>query len=272
MNDVRPLADRAAILLPLLVSLMVTSLLSGCASSPSVGTSVTPTDAGRSSVLTRWRGKDQPTPWLLPADAYPSQRLYRMRYQGPENKVSFRLTLYLVAEGHYRMEAADTLGRKAWSLGVTPGERNIFLDHRNKQYCASRGDGGQSFVPLAHLPLSALPQLVLGYIPATPSGEVVYGEGKMVFTDTDGHRWNAQEPPSGEVELSASEGLAWWSLEIEGEAVAWWRRIDNESIFSDRRGGQQVRWQEQVREPYDGELQLLDIPSNYREGVCGTAS
>ncbi|MEO1368759.1 MAG: hypothetical protein AAFX50_16410 [Acidobacteriota bacterium] len=201
--------------------------------------------------------------WQLPVDAYPSQRLYRVSYQGPEGKASFRLTLYLVADGRYRMEAADTLGRRAWSLGVEPGSRAVFLDHRNELYCTAAGGAEQSFLPIAHLPLGQLPQLILGRIPATPATELAQGAGKVSFRDASGQLWNA--------EATAGE-LSWWSLIDDGDAVAWWRRMDERLVFSDRRGGQQVTWREQVAEQLVKELTPLTIPDDYREGACGNAA
>ncbi|MEM1181281.1 MAG: hypothetical protein AAGM22_23265 [Acidobacteriota bacterium] len=200
--------------------------------------------------------------WELPADAFPSQRLYRVNYQGPEGKASFKLTLYVVAEGHYRMEAADTLGRRAWSLGVEPGREAVFLDHRNELYCTASGGAEQSFLPIAHLPLGQLPQLILGRIPARPATELAQGEGKVSFKDASGQLWNA-EAVGGE--------LSWWSLIQDGEAVAWWRRMDERRVFSDRRGGQQVTWREQVRERLVRDLLPLKTPDDYREGACGGA-
>ena len=203
---------------------------------------------------------DEAELWQLPADAYPSQRLYRVKYQGPEGKASFRLTLYLAEPSRYRMDAADTLGRRVWSLQVDGDTRAVFLDHRRSLYCTAAGGGEQSFVPIAHLPLAALPHLILARIPAIPAGELSQNEPKVSFRDGRGRLWNAE----------ASEGaLSWWSLMQGGEAVAWWRRLDDRFVFSDRRGGQQVTWSEQVRERLGKELAPLEIPRDFREGACG---
>ena len=50
-------------------------------------------------------------PWEVPPEAYPTQRLYRIKYQGPEGKASFKLALYLESAESYRMQASDALGR-----------------------------------------------------------------------------------------------------------------------------------------------------------------
>lgn len=200
--------------------------------------------------------------WQLPAESYPTQRLYRVRYDGPEGKLSFRLTLYLVADGHYRIEAADTLGRRVWSLGLEPDGRAIFLDHRAEVYCRSFASRGQNFVPIAHLPLEFFPHLLLGRLPAEPADPraAEVGGGKLVIRDAAGQTWQGQ--------LGEEGRLAWWSLLQSGDAVAWWKWIDGESVFSDRRGGQQVRWKEQVREALGTPPAPLEIPDAYREGVC----
>lgn len=226
---------------------------------------------------------DQATPWELPAESYPSQRLYRVRYQGPEGQVGVRLTLYLEAPDRYRMETADSLGRKIWSLGMVPSGQALWLDHRQELYCRVDGAGEQRFLPLAHLPLEALPRLILGLLPVPPAAERQRADvrraenGELSYRDEAGRLW------SGRLEGGS---LEWWSVRDDGVdgldrdplgvggssttgPVAWWRRDEaGESIFSDRRGGQQVRWSEQVRETLGRPLDRLEIPSTYREAVC----
>ncbi|MEM6797841.1 MAG: hypothetical protein AAF725_27985, partial [Acidobacteriota bacterium] len=197
--------------------------------------------------------------WRLPADAYPTQRLYRANYQGEEGKLGFKLTLYLADAERYRMEAADTLGRKVWSLDYDPATRATFLDHRQELYCTSTGGGRQTFVPIAHLPLAALPRLILGRMPGEPEGEVAEAEGKISYVDARGQRWNG---------LAENGALSWWSLILDGEAVAWWRRGERRFIFSDRRGGQQVTWREQVSEALGRPREPLVVPPAYPKGVC----
>lgn len=199
--------------------------------------------------------------WQLPAASFPSQRLYRIQYEGPEGNVGLRLTLYLAERSHYRMDAADSLGRRVWSLSVEPGDRAIWLDHRKKIFCRVYAASEQAFVPIAHLPLVSLPNLMLGRLPEVPASELLEGEGKISYRDARGRTWNAQRDVEGR--------LAWWSMLEDGEPVAWWRVVDGEHVFSDRRGGQQVRWTEQVREELKTPLRALEAPSSYREGACG---
>ena len=198
-------------------------------------------------------------PWQLPPDAYPTQRLYRVKYQGPEGDAGFKLTLYLEAEGKYRMLAAD-LGRKLWSLSVDGQGEAIWLNYRQKEYCRASAAGQIRFVPLADLPLVSLPRLLLGRMPVEPAASLAQGESSVTFLDGRGFRWDAS--------LEGGE-LEWWSLLESGEPVAWWRRRDGEDVFVDRRGDQVVRWREVVRERLDEPLADLEIPPEYREGVCG---
>ena len=241
-----PKIDRWLPVIGLVAAAIAVVLLGGC--------------AGGSLQLLPQSQPDEAELWQLPADAYPSQRLYRVKYQGPEGKASFRLTLYLAGPSKYRMDAADKLGRRVWSLQVEEGSRAVFLDHRRSLYCTAAGGGEQSFVPIAHLPLAALPHLILGRIPETPDSELLQNESKVSFRDRSGRLWNAE---------SSAGVLSWWSLMQDGEAVAWWRHLDGRSVFSDRRGGQQVTWTEQVRERLAKELTPLEIPQDFREGACG---
>ena len=199
--------------------------------------------------------------WQLPASSFPSQRLYRIQYDGPEGNVGLRLTLYLAGTHHYRMDAADSLGRRVWSLAVEPGDRAIWLDHRKKVFCRVYAASEQAFVPIAQLPLVSLPNLMLGRLPEVPASELSEGEGKISYRDAKGRTWNAQGNELGD--------LTWWSMLEGGEPVAWWRVVEGQHVFSDRRGGQQVRWTEQIREPLQTPLRPLEVPAAYREGACG---
>ncbi len=200
-------------------------------------------------------------PWEIPAGAYPTQRLYRVKYAGPEGRAGFKLTLYLGSADRYRMAAADSLGRKLWSLEVAETGRAVWLDHRSKEYCEARGADQLLLVPLANLPLAALPKLLLGRMPEEPVANLVRGAEHVAYLDARGQAWSG---------VSRDGELAWWSLEEAGEAVAWWRR-DGEggSIFTDRRGGLELRWQEIVAEELRKPPGELAIPAKFREGACG---
>lgn len=197
-------------------------------------------------------------PWRLPATAYPSQRLYRVKYHGPEGDAGFKLTLYLEAESEYRMLASD-LGRKLWSLSVDGQGDALWLNYREKRYCRADATTELRFLPLADLPLASLPRLLLGRLPAEPVADLARGERNVTFLDARGFRWN------GELD---GDRLQWWSLVEGGEAVVWWRREEHGGVFSNPRGKQEVRWREVVREQLRSPLAEVEIPAKFSPGDC----
>ncbi len=230
------------------VVLIAASMLGGCATLQTL----TPKSAQEVEL----------SPWQLPADTYPSQRLYRVKYDGPEGKVGFKLTLYLEDRQRYRMQAADVLGRKLWSLDVDATDRALVLDHRNEVFCQSSAAGRITLVQLAHLPLVSLPRLLLGQMPAEPVTALEVTAESISFRDAVGQTWNG----------GLTQGLLmWWTLIEGGEPVAWWRREDKGGIYSDRRQQQQVLWREVVSETLVGGIEAQEIPPSYREGICNAA-
>jgi hypothetical protein len=210
-------------------------------------------------------------PWEIPSSALGSQRLYRVSYQGPEGKLAFRLTLYLETPESFRMDAADGVGRRIFSLEVGPppaapaaaagGGQALWLDHRNKEYCRLESSGLPRDLPLANLPLEALPRLLLGMMPAQPKSELARAGGKISYLDGAGRHWSGS--------LDAGGLLEWWTLVEAGEAIAWWQRQPEETIYSDRLAGLQVRLQQQVVEPLKAKPSRLEIPAGYAESACG---
>lgn len=199
-------------------------------------------------------------PWEITPREYPSQRLYRVKYAGPEGRASFKLTLYLATDRSYRMAAADSLGRKLWSLQVEESGRAVWLDHRRKEYCETRGADRLLLVPLARLPLEALPRLLLGRMPATPAANLDRNREHLCYLDIRGQQWKG---------VLASGEVDWWSLEESGEAVAWWRRDEAGGILFEPRGGLELRWQQIVREGLAQPFEPLAVPDRFREGACG---
>lgn len=202
-------------------------------------------------------------PWELPAGSFPSQRLYRVKYEGPEGKAGFKLTLYLATPSHYRMAASDSLGRKLWTLQVDESGPAVWLDHRAKQYCRVQGADRLVVVPLANLPLAALPRLLLGRLPAEPVANLQRAPGHLSFLDVRGQLWTA---------VMRDAALDWWTLEDLGDTVAWWRRDGDGGDFSDARGGQRVTWRQIVAEAVEQTLAPLEIPSRFQPGACGESS
>lgn len=233
-------------LTPLVVSL---ALLAGCSLS------------GRLAILPgRTSSVD---PWKIPEESYPTQRLYRIKYDGPEGRLGFKLTLYLESQAHFRMQAADSLGRKIWDLSVDETDRALWLDHREKRFCQARGASRLGIVPLAHLPLVALPKLLLGRMPAVPAADLRRTKEVVSYRDARGQLWNG-----GLVDGR----LEWWTLVEAGEAVTWWRGDGDTGFFADGPGKVNLHWREVIREPLARPPAPLEIPPHYGEGACDGSS
>lgn len=204
---------------------------------------------------------DATPPWRIPAEAFGSQRLYRVNYSGPEGEGSFRVTLRLASPLRYQIQAVDPVGRSLWGLDVA-AERGVWLDHRNKATCSFEGSFDVAGIPLGPFPLLSLPSLLLGRVPAEPSGEVEpERKGREVeLRDDLGRRWAA--------ELDARGGVEGWTLWDGGQPAVWFQRRDSWAYLSDRSRGVQVRWREVLREDLAREPDPLAAPAGYREASC----
>ncbi len=202
-------------------------------------------------------------PWQISSDSFPTQRLYRIKYQGPEGDLGFKLVLYLESEARYRLLASD-LGRKLWSLSVDGAGEAAWIDYRQKEFCRASAASELRFVPLANLPLVSLPKLLLGRLPAEPAANLAQDATRVTFLDATGQLWNAG--------LTGSE-LEWWSLLESDQPVVWWRReADGGSVFVDRQGQLEVRWREVVSERLEGPLGAVEIPTKFSQGSCGAVT
>lgn len=235
---------RRASWLALLLGVSLAAITSGCATlGAGAGAVVEPVIA---------------EPWQLAAEDFPSQRLYRVHYEGPEGKLSFKLVLQLLGRSHFRMQAADGLGRKLWVLRLEPDGRALWINHREGSYCRTDGDAGLAWIPLTRLPLEGLPRLLLGRLPATPAGDLRQLEDRLSYLDRQGQTWVG----------TLRGGLVdRWTLLGAGEPAAWWQRDDDSkpgAIFSDRRGQQQVRWRQVVHEHLAQAPEADPVPEDYR--------
>lgn len=235
-----------------LVALLV--LVSGCATSSSLRRTATAGTVPDEADLTE--------PWQLPAGSFPTQRLYRLSYDGPEGKLDFKLTLYLSTPYQYRLQAVVALGRKLWDLDIDAADRVLWVDHREKTFCHAGDAGRLVIVPVAKLPLAALPKLLLGRLPTPPTAELARDESHVSYRDGLGQKWSARFEPAG------GGALEWWNLEVDGEPQAWWRSDGDGGVFSDRRGRQQLRWKEVVSESLSQGVEPLEPPPNYQEVSC----
>lgn len=200
--------------------------------------------------------------WELPDEVEGTQRLYRVRYEGPEGKLSFKLTVYVGTADRFHMQAADVLGRQLWSLAVSREGQALWLNHRDKTYCYTDPRSGLVFIPLTRLPLEAVPRLLVGRLPEKPFADLRQAPGQVSFRDVLGRQWTAA--------LDGDGAPLRWSLLEGGEPVAWWQRdpSSQDVLFSDRRGRQQVRWREIVHESLTRPLERTSVPEGYREERC----
>lgn len=213
-------------------------------------------------------------PWELAASDLGTQRLFRVGYDGPEGEGSFKLTLRLTAAERYRAQASDPLGRPLWTLDVAGGG-GLWLDHRERLACRLAGRFDLAAARLAPFPLSSLPALLLGRVPAAPVGSVERaprddGGSELSFRDAEGRRWTARLGAAGEPES--------WTLWRRGEPAVWWRGgepgggAQGGATLSDRRRGTQLRWRQVVREPLaDAATAATEVPEGYATVDCAAA-
>ncbi|HUP43374.1 MAG TPA: hypothetical protein VM599_09200 [Thermoanaerobaculia bacterium] len=201
-------------------------------------------------------------PWELPAGSFPSQRLFRLHYDGSEGEGALRLVLRLAGPERYRLTIADRLGRPLYAIDAAAAG-GLLVDHREHRFCPLTPDLRLAELPLEPVPLVALPAVLLGRLPAAPRpGErPAPGGAELSFRDAEGRRWSA--------ELSAGAPVA-WTLWLEGEPAVWWRSAGAESVLSDRRRGLQMSWREVGSEPLAEPLPPPAPPEGYEPGECGS--
>lgn len=200
----------------------------------------------------------------LPASALGTQRLLRAQVRGPEGEASLRIVLRLAAADRYEIDTTDIAGRPVWSLRVD-GSRGLLLDSRNHRYCLLADSvslpGGLGL----SLPLNGVPRLLLGRLPVeAPPGasEVRQGEDRRwTWTGLDGQ-------------------LQQWMLWESGQPSVWYLRGNGgrgssgekgESVLSIRSRATQLRWREDLVEPFDDArfpLHALVPPHDFEEGAC----
>lgn len=209
-------------------------------------------------------GKTAAFPWELPPAAYPSQRLIRLHYDGPEGEGSIRLVLRLAGPERYRLSVADRLGRPLYTVDGAAGA-GILLDHRERLACPLAPGLRLDGLPLEPWALEALPALLLGRLPVAPARDRPPAPGRedVSYRDAEGRRWTAR--------LERGEP-ATWTLWLEGEPAIWWRRQNGESLLSDRRRGLQMSWRDVGVEAMAVVLEEPGVPEGYLVTECGSGS
>ena len=191
---------------------------------------------------------------------FPTQRLYRVRYEGPDGQGSLKLTLRLEAPGRFQLSAADPLGRAVWTLGLGSGAAR-FLDHRRHLSCDLPAEVRLPQVVLAKLPVRMLPVVLLGLLPSPPAvPEAVAGDERrrLRYNDADGRQWSA---------VVVGEEVESWTLWEGDKPALWWSRQAGGGILSAHEGAQ-FRWRQTVSEPLTEALAPLEVPPGYESGEC----
>jgi hypothetical protein len=251
-------------------ALAAAALAAGCASAPPL-TPAPPPPPPPAAPAEPAASDAAAAPWEIPPELLASQRLYRVRYQGPEGEGGMRLTLQLDEPERYRARAVDLLGRALWSLSFDGGG-GLWVDHRAGVFCRLRGHAdltGLARLALAPFPLEALPPLLLGRLPARPAvGTEPAPAGSTVdYRDAEGRRWTASLAGDG-----TPESWALWGESAAAGPVLTWLAAGGEAVLSDRAAGIQLRWREVVAEPLAGAPGAAEPPADYREVSCPEAA
>jgi hypothetical protein len=210
------------------------------------------------------------TAWELPSAAMGTQRLLRLRYDGPEGDVSLRLTLRLETPRRFQLTGADRLGRAHWALDVSGGEA-LWIDHDAETHCTGSPDVQLPGWADGPVRLDALPAILLGALPGGESGAGGArrlpnpdGGTRLEFEDASGQRWSAS--------LDGREELRTWTLWQQGRPTWWWRREGAGGRLSQRDGGRQLSWEEILVEPLVEPLTPLVVPEGFMASCPKAAS
>lgn len=182
------------------------------------------------------------------------QRIYRLRYTGPEGAGTLRVVLRLESFDRFTLQASDTFGRRVWDLDVDR-RRALWIDHRQRSLCQLEADA-IVLQELAIGPLSArsIARLLLSRLPVElPST----GDGPFAMVDDLGRRWTGKRD---------GEGLVQWTLWLAGEPEVWWSREERGGVLSSRDGAQ-ARWRLRLAEPLATEFVAV-TPSDYSWVTC----
>lgn len=190
------------------------------------------------------------------AEDFPSQRVFRVRYQGGGEQGSFRVILRFESPTRYRLSALNPVGRPLWEVDYAEPRTAIF-DHRNRVTCVAEGPVAVEAASLSVVPVDDLPAVLLGRLPASlREGGTLAGRHRWV--DGRGRRWSV-ETAAGRVEA--------WTLWQDDRPLAWYRRLDDGGMLSHRLG-EQFRWQQTVSEPLPTPLPHLEVPPAWQRRPC----
>ncbi len=245
--------------LPLL--LLSLAWLSGCAS----------TGPGREPVFRAGGPAQEAAPWEIPEAEWRTQRIVRMRYQGPEGSGTLRLVLRFEDPDSFHVSASDRLGRRWWDLNVREGSA-LVLWVRERTFCRYAGDLEIPALSLGPVPARAVAALLMRRLPAPPADTGAWEEtaasGKpdrgveLDFEDRRGRRWTTE---------TSAAGPKRWTLWSRERARASWRAdVDGMARLVESDTGLELRWtQPKPATELAAPLPAPTVPSGYRPAVCG---
>lgn len=187
---------------------------------------------------------------------FPTQRIFRVRYQDDADVVSFRLVGWLTSPEIYRLKAMDPVGRMLWTIDLDAPKARI-LDFRSKRSCSTEDPVSVPAVGIGSLSLPDFALVLVG-LPPTPFEQRHAGSGDRTAGSEDG--WSLTVERSG-------EGVDAWTLWTGPEPVLWFRRGSQSSILS-HRNGVQLRWKETHREALTRRPAALEVPDGFVTVEC----
>jgi hypothetical protein len=188
--------------------------------------------------------------------AFPTQRIFRVRFQDGAGTVSFRMVGWLTSSEVFRLSAMDPVGRMLWTIDLD-APRTTVLDFRSKRACTTVGPVSLPEVAMGPLSLPDFALVLVG-LPPTTFERRLEGRGDRSARNEAG--WHLSVEPSGD-EVGA------WTLWAGREPVLWYRRDSRSSILS-HRDGVQFRWRETHREQLTERPVALDIPEDFVTVAC----
>ena len=196
-------------------------LVGACASGGSRGPAIAPADPE-----TPW--------WTVPAASVSRQYLLRLDAQGPDGRADAKLTVRLESSERFRIAAADSLGRRLWSLDVE-GPSGVWTREGPVGACRLPGNGVLRMPELRlDLPVAGLPALLLGRLPVAPRDPAIDLRSGERWTGADGREWSA---------TLAGHALVRWTVWKDGSSpLAWWRAAGNGGELSLREPAMRLRW------------------------------
>ena len=250
--------------LPLL--LLSLAWLSGCASA----------GPGREAAAPAGRPVPVAAPWEIPEADWRTQRIVRMRYEGPEGSGTLRLVLRFEDPENFHVSASDRLGRRWWDLNVRDGDA-LVLWVRERTFCRYAGDLEIPALSLGPVPAGAVAALLMRRLPAPPADARVWEEvaipGKpdrtveIEFEDRRGRRWTTETTTAGPNGWTPNRWTLWrgdharasWNGDVKGMA----RLVESDT-------GLELRWtQPRPATELAAPLPAPAVPFGYRPGVCG---